>query len=86
MTAPLSPADLEVLEFEREMFKDIGRKADAISERFGLVPSIPGRPSLRYYQRLDRILDNPAALVYDAQHVNRLLRLRAARRANRRTA
>lgn len=79
MPAPLPPADLEVLEFEREHFKHHGVKVAAIRERFGLIES-------RYYQRLNRILDDPAALVYDAQLVNRLLRLREARRTNRRTA
>jgi hypothetical protein len=73
------PADLEVLEFERETFKHPGARIGAIRERFGLTET-------RYSQRLNRILDDPAAVAYDPVHVNRLLRLREARRTNRRTA
>lgn len=79
MTAPLSAADLEVLEFERETFRHPGARVAAIRERFGLS-------EVRYTQRLLRILDDPSALVYDAVHVNRLRRLRDARRVSRRTA
>lgn len=77
MTAPLTPADLEVLEFERVRFTQTGPKDTAIRERFGIRAT-------HYYQRLGRVLAHPDALVYDAQLVRRLQRLAEARRSNRR--
>lgn len=75
---PLTPADCELLEFARLRWspQSIGRKDTAILERFGDMPA-------RHAQRLDALLDHPAALAYDAQTVNRLRSLRDARRAGR---
>lgn len=80
MTAPtqqLAPGDAEVLAFERERFSKPGRKPDAILRRFGTSET-------RYYQRLAAIAQNPAALAYDPETVNRILRQRAARAQARR--
>ena len=75
-TAELSERDREILEFERQWWKYAGAKETAVRERFDMT-------STRYYQVLTSILDQPAALVYDAQLVNRLTRLRSARRQTR---
>jgi hypothetical protein len=77
MTA-LSPADLEVLEFERLTWGSAGRREAAIREWFNCSPT-------RHAARLKAVLNNPAAQAYDAPHVRRLLRLRDARRHIRRT-
>lgn len=77
---PLTPAEMEILEFERQPWPrtGTGRKDSAILDRFGDSPT-------RYYQRLHAICAKPAALAYDAETVNRLARL-AAKRANHRSA
>jgi hypothetical protein len=73
----LSDRDRAMLEFERStQGSREGRKGDAIIRTWGCTPST-------YFLRLNAILDKPEALVYDAQLVNRLLRLREARRAAR---
>lgn len=69
--------DRAMLEFERStQGAREGRKGDAIFKTWGCTPTA-------YFHRLNAILDNPAALEYDPQLVNRLLRLREARRAAR---
>lgn len=73
----LSDRDRALLEFERSTTgAREGRKADAIIRTWGCSPSM-------YFLRLNAILDKPEALVYDAQLVNRLRRLREARRQAR---
>lgn len=81
MSAPatvvvLPARDLEVLEFERTRWRYLARKEAAIRERFGVSLT-------RYFQRLDRLVDHPAAEVYDPELVRRLRRQRDARRAER---
>jgi hypothetical protein len=73
-TEQLTPADMELLAFERIQFphRAMGRKDAAILERFNDLPT-------RYYQRLHAVLAKPAALAYDPELVNRLQRLTAAR-------
>jgi hypothetical protein len=73
-TEQLTPAEMEILAFERTPFPHhaMGRKDAAILDRFGDTPS-------RYYQRLHAIIAKPAALAYDAELVNRIRRLQAAR-------
>ena len=73
----LSERSREILDFERTWRALPGTKAAAIRERFGLSGS-------RYYQLLNALLDNPAALAADPVVVGRLRRLRATRARTRR--
>ena len=66
----------EILDFEREWWKYAGAKEQAVRERFDLSPT-------RYYQLLNRIIDDDAALAYDPMLVKRLRRLRQARQRQR---
>jgi hypothetical protein len=66
----------EILDFERGWWKSPGRKELAVRERFGLSPA-------RYYQLLNRLIEQPEALGYDPMLVRRLRRLRDARRRKR---
>lgn len=65
-----------VLEFERQWWRRPGAKEQAIRDTFAI-------PATRYYQRLNALLDDPAALAYDPVLVDRLRRLRSARRPAR---
>ena len=62
----------EILDFERRWWQRAGAKEQAIREVFWLSPT-------RYYQLLNAVLDDPAALAYDATTVRRLQRVRASR-------
>ncbi|MEG3634660.1 DUF3263 domain-containing protein [Micromonospora palythoicola] len=73
----LDERDLEMLAFERQWWRHAGAKEQAIRDRFGLSAT-------RYYQLLNALLDNPAALAADPVLVGRLVRLRASRARNRR--
>ncbi|MFI7076938.1 DUF3263 domain-containing protein [Micromonospora sp. NPDC049903] len=75
--AGLSERDREILAFERQWWRHAGAKEQAIRDRFGLSAT-------RYYQLLNGLLDNPAALAADPVLVGRLVRLRASRARNRR--
>ncbi|MBH1936088.1 DUF3263 domain-containing protein [Streptomyces sp. AV19] len=72
----LSERDLAVLALEREPWPGPGAKERAVRERLGITPT-------RYYQLLNALLDDPRALAHDPVTVNRLRRLREARRARR---
>ena len=61
--------DAAMLGFERQWWKRPGAKEQAILEEFELSAS-------RYYQRLARVLDDPAAPRLDPVTVNRLRRVR----------
>ena len=61
-----------ILVFERQWWKHAGAKEQAIRDTFGLSAT-------RYYQLLNGLLDDPAALAFDAVLVGRLRRLRASR-------
>lgn len=65
-----------ILDFEREWWKYAGAKEHAVRERFDLSPT-------RYYQLLNRVIDDAAALEYDPMLVKRLRRMRAARQRQR---
>ena len=67
------------LDFERHWWRYAGNRESAIRELFSESP-------VAYHQRLNRLIDDPAALDHDPQLVRRLRRLRAARRAARSTA
>lgn len=66
-----------VLDFERRRWKHVGAKEQAIRDEFGLSPT-------HYYQILNALLDDPAALAYRPTLVNRLRRARDAKRRERR--
>ncbi|MFF7331038.1 DUF3263 domain-containing protein [Streptomyces sp. NPDC090306] len=72
----LSPRERNVLALERRGFTGAGAKERAIREELGLAP-------VRYYQLLNALLDDPRALAHDPVTVNRLRRIREARRSER---
>lgn len=72
----LSDDDKRILDFERKWWKFAGAKDGEILHELHMSPT-------RYYLDLNRIIDDPAALAYDAQNVNRLRRLREARKRAR---
>ncbi|MGC5029135.1 DUF3263 domain-containing protein [Micromonospora sp. DT229] len=73
----LDEREQEILAFERQWWRHAGAKEQAIRDRFGLSAT-------RYYQLLNALLDNPAALAADPVLVGRLRRLRASRARSRR--
>lgn len=72
----LGPRERGILALERRGFGGPGAKERAIRERLGLAP-------VRYYQLLNALLDDPRALAHDPVTVNRLRRVREARRGER---
>ncbi|QCX77419.1 hypothetical protein C9F11_18835 [Streptomyces sp. YIM 121038] len=72
----LSARARAVLALERRNWSGPGAKERAIREDLGLAP-------VRYYQLLNALLDDERALAHDPVTVNRLRRVRAARRAER---
>jgi hypothetical protein len=72
----LDARDAEILDFEREWWKYAGAKEQAIKERFDVSPT-------RYYQLLNRVIDDEVAVAYDPMLVKRLRRLRAQRQRQR---
>jgi hypothetical protein len=72
----LSDRDRQILEFERQWWKYAGAKEQAIRDLFDMSAT-------RYYQVLNALLDNPAALAADPMLVKRLRRMRAARQRAR---
>ena len=72
----LSDRDREILEFERQWWKYAGAKEQAIRELFDMSAT-------RYYQVLNALIDNPAALEADPMLVKRLRRMRASRQRAR---
>ena len=72
----LSRRDRDILGFERQWWQYAGLKEQAIKEMFDLSPT-------RYYQVLNNVIDNPAALAEDPLLVRRLRRLRSTRQKTR---
>ncbi|MFJ3947475.1 MULTISPECIES: DUF3263 domain-containing protein [Streptomyces] len=72
----LGTRERAVLALERRGSAGPGAKEREIRERLGLAP-------VRYYQLLNALLDDPRALAHDPVTVNRLRRVREARRAER---
>ena len=72
----LSDRDRAILEFERQWWKYAGAKEQAIRDLFDMSAT-------RYYQVLNSLLDNPAALEADPMLVKRLRRMRATRQRAR---
>ena len=75
---PLSDLHRDILDFEaaHPQWKYYGAKQAAIREQLDITDA-------RYAQVLDHVLDLPEALAYRPAVVNRLRRLREARRAVR---
>ena len=75
-TPELSELEVSVLEFERRWWKYGGAKDHAIRERFDMSAT-------SYFQILNPLLDNPAALASDPMLVKRLRRIRTTRQSER---
>lgn len=69
----LTERDHQILQFEKSWYRFEGAKQKAIRDRFGLSPT-------RYYQLLNSLLDDPAALMAEPVVVRRLQRQRQSRR------
>jgi hypothetical protein len=76
-SAGLTERDQQILAFEARWWKHAGSKEQAIRDAFNLS-------STRYYQLLNALLDNPAALEHEPVLVARLRRLRSTRARTRR--
>lgn len=74
--AELTDQEIQVLDFERSWWKHAGVKEQAIKERFAMSAT-------RYYQLLNELLENPAALEHDPILVKRLKRIRTYRQRQR---
>jgi hypothetical protein len=72
----LPERDQRILEFERQWWKFAGAKEQAIREQFDMSAT-------RYYQVLNALIDQPAALSFDPMLVKRLQRMRASRQRAR---
>lgn len=68
----LPARDESILDFERQWWRHVGAKEEAIRSQFGLS-------SARYYQLLNAVIDTPAAVRHDPMLVRRLQRARDAR-------
>ena len=75
-SSDLSERDAALLDFEAAWWQASGAKEAEIRERFDM--SAP-----RYYQELNRLLDDPAALAHAPLLVKRLRRLRSQRQESR---
>jgi hypothetical protein len=75
--AALSEREAAVLAYEGRGWPGPGAKERAIREGLGMSP-------VRYYQLLNALLDDPRALAHAPVTVNRLRRIREARRTARR--
>jgi hypothetical protein len=74
--AGLTATEAQMLGFERQWWRYAGAKEQAIRESFGLSAT-------RYYQLLNALIDQPAAMAADPMLVKRLKRLRTTRRQAR---
>ncbi|WFF07450.1 DUF3263 domain-containing protein [Micromonospora sp. WMMD1076] len=75
--AGLTERERRILAFEAQWWKHAGAKEQAIRDTFGLSAT-------RYYQLLNALLDQPAALAAEPVLIGRLRRLRSSRARNRR--
>ena len=75
-TSGLSERDEQVLAFERQWWKYAGAKESAIRELFDMSAT-------RYYQVLNALIDDPAALAHDPMLIKRLRRMRSSRQRAR---
>ncbi|WP_018297277.1 DUF3263 domain-containing protein [Corynebacterium lubricantis] len=65
----LTNSDLNLLDFEARAPRSLGAKEEAIRRELGLTP-------VRYFQRLNMLIDDPDALAARPQLVRRLQRVR----------
>lgn len=72
----LSDFDARLLDFEEAAPRSLGAKEEAIRDRLGISP-------VRYYQRLNLLIDAPAAMAAHPVLTARLRRLRDQRAAER---
>ena len=72
----LSERDIQILDFERSWWKHAGVKEQAIKERFEMSAT-------RYYQVLNELIEDPAAMAHDPILIKRLKRLRMYRQKQR---
>lgn len=72
----LKDRDAQILDFERHWWRYAGAKEQAIQEQFAMSTT-------RYYQVLNGLIDDPAALEHDPTLVKRLRRLRTSRTQQR---
>lgn len=77
--AELTDLDRRILEFESAAPRGLGAKEEAIRATLDLSP-------VRYHQRLNALVDTPAALASFPVLVNRLRRVREGRDKIRRAA
>lgn len=77
MPRDLTADELAILDVERRTWINRGAKEQAIIADLGYAPT-------RYYQALNRLLEDEAALVHDPVLVNRLRRTRDSRLRSRR--
>lgn len=70
--AGLSEREVELLDFERQWWKQPGSKEQAVRDRFAMS-------STRYYQLVNALVEREAALRHDPMLVKRLRRARAQR-------
>lgn len=68
---PLSDRDRTLLEFEARWGAHGAAKEEAVRRELAMTPA-------RYYQLLDRAIDQPDAAAFDALLVHRLRRMRDA--------
>ncbi|MET8039707.1 DUF3263 domain-containing protein [Micromonospora sp. NPDC005215] len=76
-TVGLTERERAILAFEQQWWRHAGAKEQAVRDTFGVS-------STRYYQLLNGLLDNPAALAAEPLLIGRLRRLRSSRARNRR--
>jgi hypothetical protein len=77
--AGLTEREQEILRFERKWWRYAGGKEQALMDMFQLSPT-------RYFQVLNALIDQPAALAFDPMLVKRLRRMRHTRQQARSTA
>lgn len=75
-TTEFGERERAILDFERHWWRHAGAKEQAVRNRFGLSAN-------RYYQVLNALIDHPEAMAHAPVVVNRLRRLRSARRRAR---
>ncbi|MET8088887.1 DUF3263 domain-containing protein [Micromonospora sp. NPDC005220] len=73
----LTERERAILAFEQQWWRHAGAKEQAVRDTFAIS-------STRYYQLLNGLLDNPAALAAEPVLIGRLRRLRSSRARNRR--
>jgi hypothetical protein len=75
----LTEREQQILRFERKWWRYAGGKEQALMDMFQLSPT-------RYFQVLNALIDQPAALAFDPMLVKRLRRMRHTRQQARSTA